>query len=387
MSDLNVGARKKKSIRNHIFIVNGIINEAVKDKSKNIDIQIMDYRQCFDSMWLKECINDLYNAGVTDDALALIYEANKNNKVAVNTPAGLTAREEVHEIVLQGEVFGPLQCSVQVDTFGKECLSEGKHLYQYRGCVGIPPLAMIDDLLSISECGVESVKSNAFLNSKTNIKKLQFGGDKCYKLHIGKKKHLCPELHVDSWKLQKENPNETGVRNLKDVFNGDFKMESKEAVKYLGDIIAADGTNLKNVENRKAKASGAVKQILSILDEICFGPFFFEIAMVLRNSLLISSLLTNSEAWYGLTKQEIDTLESADLLLLRRIFEVPFSCPKEMIYLETGCLPFSYIIIIRRLIFYQSILQEDQNSLIHKFLHSQTECPVKGDGFWMSRRI
>ena len=107
-------------------------------------------------------------------------------------------------------------------------------------------------------------------------------------------------------------------------------MKSKEAVKYLGDIIATDGTNVKNVKNRKAKASGAVKQILSILDEICVGPFFFEIAMVLRNSLLVSSLLTNSEAWYGLTKQEIDTLESADLLLLRRIFEVPFSCPKEM---------------------------------------------------------
>ena len=163
------------------------------------------------------------------------------------------------------------------------------------------------------------------------------------------------------------------------MFNGDFKMESKEDVKYLGDIIATDGSNVKNVENRKAKASGAVKQILSILDEICFGPFFFEIAMVLRNSLLVNSLLTNSEAWYGLTKQDIDTLESADLLLLRRIFEVPFSCPKEMLYLETGCLPISYIIISRRLIFYQSILHEDQNSLIHKFLHSQTECPVKGD--------
>ena len=76
MSDSNVGARKKKSIRNHLFIVYGIINEAVRNKSKNIDMQIMDYSQCFDSMWLKECINDLYNAGVTDDALAIIYEAN-----------------------------------------------------------------------------------------------------------------------------------------------------------------------------------------------------------------------------------------------------------------------------------------------------------------------
>ena len=238
---------------------------------------------------------------------------------------------------------------------------------------------MIDDLLSISECGLESVKSNAFLNSKTNIKKLQFGGDKCYKLHIGKKKHLCPELSVDSWKLQKRDETRTGIRNLKDVFDGDFRMETKEAAKYLGDIIAIDGSNVKNVESRKSKASGSVKQILSILDEICFGPFFFEIAMVLRNSLLVSSLLANSEAWYGLTKQDIDTLESADLFLLRRIFEVPFSCPKEMFYLETGCLPLSYIILIRRLTFYQSILQEDKTSLIYRFLKTQTECPVKGD--------
>ena len=49
MSDSNVGGRKKKNIRNHIFIVNGVINEALK-KKENIDIEILDYRQCFDLM-------------------------------------------------------------------------------------------------------------------------------------------------------------------------------------------------------------------------------------------------------------------------------------------------------------------------------------------------
>jgi hypothetical protein len=91
------------------------------------------------------------------------------------------------------EVFGLIQCSVQVDTFGKECITDEKHLYQYRGCVGVPPLAIVDDLLSVTECGLESVKAYGFLNAKTDIKKLQFGGDKCKKLHISKKKHLCPD--------------------------------------------------------------------------------------------------------------------------------------------------------------------------------------------------
>ena len=95
-------------------------------------------------------MNDMYEAGIDKDNLALIYEANRNINVAVNTPNGLTSRDNIERIVLQGDVFGPLECSVQVDTFGKECVEEEKHLYMYKEEVGIPPLAMIDDLISVS---------------------------------------------------------------------------------------------------------------------------------------------------------------------------------------------------------------------------------------------
>ena len=142
MSDSNVGARKRKNIRNHVFILNGIINEATKKKSEPVDIVVVDYEQCFDSLWLAECINDLFDAGIKDDKLALIHKMNSVNQVAVKTPFGLTERKVVEEIVLQGEVFGPLECSVSIDTFGKECLNERKHLYMYKGEVGVPPLAM-----------------------------------------------------------------------------------------------------------------------------------------------------------------------------------------------------------------------------------------------------
>ena len=43
MSDSNVGGRKRKNIRNHLFIVNGIINETIKLKT-NVDIEILDFR-------------------------------------------------------------------------------------------------------------------------------------------------------------------------------------------------------------------------------------------------------------------------------------------------------------------------------------------------------
>ena len=102
-------------------------------------------------------------------------------------------------------------------------------------------------------------------------------------------------------------------------------MENVVSVKYLGDILSTDGSNIKNIEARKSKAIGAVKQIISILEGTCFGPYFFEVAVVLRKSLLVNSTLTNSEAWYGLNKVELDILERIDLLLFRRIFEVPLS--------------------------------------------------------------
>ena len=379
MSDSQIGARKKKNIRNHIFLLNGIINEAITTKGKAIDILIYDYRQCFDTLWLDECINDLFDAGVTDDKLALIYEANKVNRVAVKTPFGLTKRETVNKIVLQGEVFGPVQCSVQVDTFGKECLSENKLLYTYKEKVKVPALAMVDDLACVTQSGVDTVEMNAFINTKTNIKKLQFGSDKCHQLHIGQKEHLAPALFIDNWEVVKVDETKTGVSNLKDVNSGDIRIENTEEEKYLGDIITSDGKNTRNIHARRTKGLGIIDQITSILEEICFGPYQLEVALHFRNSLLLNGFLTNSEAWYGVTTQEYTNLEQVDEIYLRRILEVPSSSPKSMLYLEFGILPIRFVIKSRRLMFLQCILQEESDSVISQFFYAQDSNPSKND--------
>ena len=45
MSDSNVGARRGRNIRNHIFVLNGVINDVVKNVKASVDIEILDYRQ------------------------------------------------------------------------------------------------------------------------------------------------------------------------------------------------------------------------------------------------------------------------------------------------------------------------------------------------------
>ena len=79
---------------------------------------------------------------------------------------------------------------------------------------------------------------------------------------------------------------------------------------------------------RTMKGKGIVQRILNILEGIPFGKLFFEVAKILRSSLLLSILLCNSEAWLRVSKPELELLESVDLMLLRRILEAPKTTPK-----------------------------------------------------------
>ena len=105
----------------------------------------------------------------------------------------------------------------------------------------------------------------------------------------------------------------------------------------------------------------------------------FEVALLFRKSFFINSILTNSESWYGLKIEEIELLEQVDEMLLRKILEVGKSCPKEMLYLETGSWPIRFIIMSRRLMFLHYILNEDEKSLLKQVLNAQIADPVRND--------
>ena len=92
--------------------------------------------------------------------------------------------------------------------------------------------------------------------------------------------------------------------------------------------------------------------------------------VLLRNILLVSSMLFNSEAWYNVSKSELDLV---DAVLLRGILKAPKSTPKEMLFLELGVVPFREIIRQRRLGFLFYILHENQGYMIHRFFESQRE--------------
>ena len=54
-------------------------------KKTPVIFQIYDYKQMFDAIYLERAISDIYDVGVSDDNLSLLYKANNDVRMSVNT--------------------------------------------------------------------------------------------------------------------------------------------------------------------------------------------------------------------------------------------------------------------------------------------------------------
>ena len=129
----------------------------------------------------------MFEAGLKDDKLALFYAINATNNVAEKTRHGITQRKTIKNIICQGDPWGSMQCSVQVDTTGRDSLAAELEPFRYIDQVEIPALGMVDDALTISESGNKTARMNAFINAKIAIRKLPLGPQKCFVLHTKKR--------------------------------------------------------------------------------------------------------------------------------------------------------------------------------------------------------
>ena len=114
---------------------------------------------------LHECINDLYDSGFCNDKLPLIFLENKNAKIAVKTPTGISNRESINNIVMQGTVWGSIFCTATMDKLGKFVYNNDDLVYKYKGVVDTPTLGMVDDIMSIQKCSQSAIKTNAVINA------------------------------------------------------------------------------------------------------------------------------------------------------------------------------------------------------------------------------
>ena len=148
-------------------------------------------------------------------------------------------------------------------------------------------------------------------------------------------------------------------------------MNKKNYEVYLGDVICSSGKNVKNIWNKINQGVGAVSQIFSMLGQISLGHYFYDIALILRDLRLVRKLISSSEIWYSVTKQEYEKLENIDEMFFRRLLNVQISVPKESLYIEGGKMPIRFIIQMRRVMFWLHLANLEKSELLYKFYLGQ----------------
>ena len=262
--------------------MNAVINSIKKGNEEPADFQVYDVEKCFDSLWLHEVINCLYEAGMCNDKLPLLFLENTTARVAVKSARGISNRESIMNIIMQGSIFGSMCCVVLMDKLGQQVYSNPDMLFYYKGVVPTPPLQMVDDVLAIQTCSQKSVKLNNTINTFIELEKLKLSDKKCHNVHIGRNEQKCHELRVH-----------------------EEKMKNTNQEKYLGDVLHKSGMIKYTVESRVAKGYGAVSTILAIVSEIPLGHWRIQAGLQLRQALLLNGILFNSEAWHSVSNKEI----------------------------------------------------------------------------------
>ena len=101
--------------------------------------------------------------------------------------------------------------------------------------------------------------------------------------------------------------------------------------------------------------------------------------MLFRKSLLINTMLFNSEAWHNISNAQVEAFEKVDESLLRGLVSGHSKLPLPALYLELGQVPIRYILATRRILYLQTILHREPDELIHRVYIAQKDDPSDGD--------
>ena len=363
LTDQNVGARKSRNIRDNIFVLGAVVNSVVNGNESPIQIQVGDVKKCFDKLWLQTTTNALYESGLNNDMLNLLYLENKKTKVAVKINNQITERIVVKDLEMQGSVWDSLKCTSSMDQI---TIPQDHFIYKYKGDnnVRLGVLGMVDDTLAISHCGVPDIQKNSVINSFIEAQRLTLSKKKSVVIHISgrsKCQQVCPTLQVQ---------------------NED--MRTVDSVWYLGDIISASGSLRPCIEDRRSKGWGKLSEIAAILSELP-DRRQLEIGLKLRETKLRNGILFNCEAWSSTLDKDIKRLEQVDVGALKALFKGHSKCPTAFYFLEFGTLMIRHKVMIMMLMYHHHIISREDNELIKKVYNKQKEHYTKGD--WLQTVI
>ena len=177
ISKFQNGGMKSKGVVDNLFILRGIMNHA-NYLGKELWLTFYDIEKCFDSLWLEDCINSLWDLGVKDHVLCLIYLMNIKATATIKTPLGDRDPLFLSNFVKQGTVLGPVLNNCSLNKLSTDSIG-----YNF-GSVQIKSMKFVDDLADPDRDNQSGPASNAVLDVIQHEKRLIFSAENvnCLKL-------------------------------------------------------------------------------------------------------------------------------------------------------------------------------------------------------------
>ena len=144
VSDLQTGGTKERATVDNFVILSEVVRRK-KKMGKKCYLMFGDAVKCFDKLWLKDSLVELYKAGCDIQDIMMIFKMNDGTVIEVETPFGMSEKLNVGEIVKQGTVLGPTLCCVSTDQINK--VGENQERSLGRELIGI--LVFVDDSLEL----------------------------------------------------------------------------------------------------------------------------------------------------------------------------------------------------------------------------------------------
>ena len=216
---MQAAVKKERPAMDNLIIINTII-ENQRAQKLNTYVFFPDAVKCFDKLWLKDCLLEMFNLGYDPNTLTSLYEMNKEIYVIIRTPVGNI--DKIKEVVKQGTIFGPIMCCAETSTVN----SIGEEVKYRYGKINVGMPVFMDDIATAGKAEHirKGIKNCARMEKE---KKISFG--------LKKTKYMIVKTGREEKKL-----NET-------VQAGRIKRTVK--CKCPGMTISTDGQLTENIKN------------------------------------------------------------------------------------------------------------------------------------------
>ena len=345
-SDFQAGGVKKRSTGDCLFLTSEIIRTK-KKAGKKCYLVFGDAVKCFDKLWLRDALVELFKAGCEPQDIQMIYKMNANTVIEVETPCGTTEKTTVGEIVKQGTVLGPTLCCVSTDQINKIGECQQRNL----GKEYMAILIFVDDVMSAGNAE-EARKAIRNFKEMEDLKKFTYG--------LKKTKYMIMNTGKEKEEVIDE---EVGLG----------KITRTKEYKYVGFHLDEKGNCLHHIDTKSNKTAGQINANKSIANRTNVGNSFLAVRLELYESCFVHSLLHGLEGWHQHTKTEIAELEKIQAKALCQLLQLPRSTPYLGLLNELGMWRMQERMDYRRIMYLQNLLKSDDRRLCKRVLQNQRE--------------